>query len=272
MHNVDWIQANGAWLRFAREGTGPSTVVLVHEMGGTLDSWDEVVPHLVERHQVLRYDMRGFGLSQKIFGRYTVDDAIGDLVGFIDAMGVSGPLALVGCAVGGGVAMRVAAMLPDRVNALVAMAPATEIAPERQAGARAMPARIAELGIRRLVDEQIAPGSYPEHLRENPERFRRFQAQQSSMDPESFAATFGMLLEAEYLPYLPAIRCPTLVIAGEFDKVRSPAMVEQVAQAIPGSRFEVIPACHFMTVQAPELVGKRVASFLIETMGGRAVV
>jgi 3-oxoadipate enol-lactonase len=270
MHKVDWVQANGTWLRFAEDGAGVATaiatVVLVHEMGGTLDSWDEVVPHLSSKYRVLRYDMRGFGLSQKIFGQYTVDDAIGDLVGFIDAMKVQGPLALVGAAVGGGVTMRVAAQIPERISALVALAPATEIAPERQAGARAMPGRIAELGIRRLVDEQIAPGSYPEQLRDNPERFRRFQAQQSSMDPESFAATFGMLLEAKYLPYLSGIKCPTMVIAGEFDKTRPPAMLEPVARAIPGARFEVLPSCHFMAMQAPDLVGKMIAGFLGERL------
>ena len=271
MHKVDWVQANGTWLRFAEDGarsaTAKGTVVLVHEMGGTLDSWDEVVPYLSDTYRVLRYDMRGFGLSQKIFGPYTVDDAISDLIGFMDAMKVQGPLALVGAAVGGGVAMRVAAKLPERVNALIALAPATEIAPERQAGARSMPGRILELGIRRLVDESIAPGSYPETLRDNPERFRRFQAQQSSMDPESFAATFGMLLDAKYLPYLGGIKCPTLVIAGEFDKTRPPSMVEPVARAIPGARFEVLPSCHFMAVQAPDLVGTKIAGFLAETLG-----
>ncbi len=189
MHKVDWVQANGTWLRFAEDGTSAAvakgTVVLVHEMGGTLDSWDEVVPYLASDYRVLRYDMRGFGLSQKIFGPYTIDDAISDLVGFIDAMKVKGPLALVGAAIGGGVAMRVAAQLPERVGALVALAPATEIAPERQAGARTMPGRIAEMGIRRLVDESIAPGSYPEHLRDDPGRFRRFQAQQSRWTPRA---------------------------------------------------------------------------------------
>jgi 3-oxoadipate enol-lactonase len=235
-------------------------------MGGTLDSWDEVLPYLSDRYRVLRYDMRGFGLSQKIFGPYTIDDAISDLVGFIDAMKVTGPLALVGAAVGGGIAMRVAAQVSERIGALVALAPATEIAAERQAGTKALQARIPEWGIRRLVDEQIAPGSYPEQLRNNGERFRRFQAQQSSMDPESFAATFGMLLDATYLPYLGSIKCPTMVIAGEFDKTRPPAMVEPVARAIPGARFDVVPSCHFMAVQAPDVVGKKVSDFLAEVL------
>jgi 3-oxoadipate enol-lactonase len=56
------------------------------------------------------------------------------------------------------------------------------------------------------------------------------------------------------------------VIAGEFDKTRPPAMVEPVARAIPGARFDVLPSCHFMAMQAPELVGKKIAGFLGEVL------
>jgi 3-oxoadipate enol-lactonase len=266
MHKIDWIDSNGVWLRFAEDGKGDATVILVHEMGGTLDSWDEVVPYLSENYRVLRYDMRGYGLSQKVFGSYTLDDAISDLTGFIDAFDLKGPIALVGGAVGAGVSMRVAALRPEQIKALVAMAPATEIAEERLANTRAMPDRIASLGSRRLIDEAIAPGSFPEILRDNPERYRRFRAQQASMDPESFAATFTMLLEGVYRPYFRQIECPTLVVAGEYDKVRTPAMVEQVASEIPGARYEVIPSGHFMAIQTPELVGELLASFLEEKM------
>ena len=265
-HMIDWVEANGTWLRFADEGAGDATVVLVHEMGGTLDSWDDVVPYLSQTYRVLRYDMRGFGLSQKIFGSYTLDDAISDLAGFIDAFDLKGPVALVGGAVGAGVSMRVAALRPGQIKALVAMGPATEIAEERQAGTRAMPDRIASLGIRRLIDESVAPGSFPEHLRSDPERYRRFRAQQASMDPESFAATFEMLLGGVYQPYFSQIACPTLVIAGEFDKVRTPEMVAPVARQIPGARYAVIPSGHFMAVQTPELVGEMIAGFLGEVL------
>ena len=262
MHMVDWIEANKVWLRFAQDGAGDRTVILVHEMGGTLDSWDEVVPYLSKDYRVLRYDMRGFGLSQKIFGAFTLDDAIADLTGFIDAMGVTGPVALVGCAVGAGICMRVAAMRPDQVKALVTMAPATEVPPERIAKARSLPDRLGQIGIRQLVDGGIAPAEYPQHLRTDADRYRRFLGQQSSMDPESFVATFTMLLDGEYQPYFEHIKCPTLVVAGQYDKGRSPDIVEPVARQIPGARFETVPVGHFMAVQAPDLIGAMIFGFL----------
>jgi 3-oxoadipate enol-lactonase len=37
---MNWIEVNGTSLRYDLSGSGPTTLVLVHEMGGTLDSWD----------------------------------------------------------------------------------------------------------------------------------------------------------------------------------------------------------------------------------------
>ena len=53
----------------AVSGSGKTTLVLVHEMGGTLDSWDQVMPALTNSRRVLRYDTRGAGLSAKLGGR-----------------------------------------------------------------------------------------------------------------------------------------------------------------------------------------------------------
>ena len=264
MHHVNWIESNGIWLRYAEDGAGDRTVVLVHEMGGSLDSWDEVVPFLSDRYRVLRYDMRGFGMSEKIFGEFTLDDAISDLTGFLDALNVSGPVALVGCAVGAGVTLRVAAQRPDQVKALIAMAPATEIPAERVERAQQFPAKLAEKGMRRMVYEDIAPANYPKELQTDPVRYQRFIAQQSSVDPDSFSATFMMLLGGSYQPYFKLISCPTLIVAGEHDKGRSPEIVEPVAKGIPGAKFKVVPAGHFMAVQTPEIVGQMISDFLTE--------
>ena len=51
----------------------------MHEMGGTLDSWDAVAPALAETYRVLRYDQRGAGLSEKVRQPYSNDTAVDDL-------------------------------------------------------------------------------------------------------------------------------------------------------------------------------------------------
>ena len=82
---MNWIEVNGTSLRCELSGNGKTTLVLVHEMGGTLDSWDQVLPTLNNARQVLRYDTRGAGLSEKIHGRVTFDDMAADLAALLDA-------------------------------------------------------------------------------------------------------------------------------------------------------------------------------------------
>ena len=60
---MDFAEINGAGLRHELSGKGAKTLVLVHEMGGSLESWDEVAPKFAATRQVLRYDCRGAGLS-----------------------------------------------------------------------------------------------------------------------------------------------------------------------------------------------------------------
>ena len=50
-----FVDANGVSLHYALAGAGRS-VVLLHELGGTLNSWDGVVLRLAEHFRVLRYD------------------------------------------------------------------------------------------------------------------------------------------------------------------------------------------------------------------------
>ena len=41
---MDFIELNGVGLRYELSGRGDRTLVLVHEMGGSLESWDDVAP------------------------------------------------------------------------------------------------------------------------------------------------------------------------------------------------------------------------------------
>ena len=41
---MNFIEVNGTALRYEMSGSGASTLILIHEMGGTLESWDPVAP------------------------------------------------------------------------------------------------------------------------------------------------------------------------------------------------------------------------------------
>ena len=111
---MDWIDLGRAALRYDLTGSGPDTLVLIHEMGGTLDSWDQVLPILNRDRLVLRYDTRGAGQSEKLRGAITFDDMADDLAALLDALPIAGPVSLVGCAVGGAIALRFAGRIHDQ--------------------------------------------------------------------------------------------------------------------------------------------------------------
>src|SRR6266571_3029138 len=92
---MHFIEVNGTALRYDVRGGG-ATLVLIHEMGGTLESWDLVVPLLSGTRRVLRYDTRGAGLSQKIRGPLAIDTMVDDLIALLDALGISYPVELRG--------------------------------------------------------------------------------------------------------------------------------------------------------------------------------
>ncbi|HJS85374.1 MAG TPA: alpha/beta hydrolase [Acetobacteraceae bacterium] len=258
---MDWIEVNGTALRYDITGEGPSTLVLVHEMGGTLESWDQVVPALARERRVLRYDTRGAGLSEKIRGAVTFDIMAADLIALLGALGIGGTVALAGCAVGGGVVLHTAARYPDRVTALIAMGPATGVAAERRAATIARAEAMERLGPAGVIEESFA-ASYPPEVRHDAEQYRRFRARWLANDPESYGAIYRMLADARIDEGLGGIACPALLLAGTKDRLRPTALVETLARAMPAARFRALETGHFMAVQTPERVAEVVGGFL----------
>jgi 3-oxoadipate enol-lactonase len=113
---VSFAEVNGTALRYDVTGSGSSTLVLIHEMGGTIESWDAVAPLLSEKRRVLRYDTRGAGLSQKVRPPLAIDTMVDDLVALLDALNLAGKVSLAGIAVGGAIALHTAVRFPHRIQ------------------------------------------------------------------------------------------------------------------------------------------------------------
>jgi 3-oxoadipate enol-lactonase len=260
--HMNFIEVNGAALRYDLSGAGASTLVLVHEMGGTLESWDFVLPMLATKRRVLRYDARGQGLSEKVRGNVTIDTMVADLVALMDALGITGKVALAGMAVGGAIELHTAALFANRVAVLTVSSPSIRIAADRRATVLARAERMEREGLRAILD--ALDTGYPSELRRDANRFASFRARWLGSDPVSLAAIYrGMLARMDDLyDELSRITCPTLVIAGALDRSRPPQVVEPIARAIPGARFEVHQTGHFAAVQTPELFAGAVNEFL----------
>ena len=85
---------------------------------GVADSrqWENEFSAFAQIYQVIRYDMRGYGKSEPVEGEFS---HMSDLVSLLDALGVYEPFVLMGCSMGGGIAMDFALTYPSRVKALI---------------------------------------------------------------------------------------------------------------------------------------------------------
>ena len=143
---------------------------------------------------------------------------------------------MAGVAVGAAIALRFAAHHPARVSALVAMAPATGLPPDRRPAAYELADRLEREGMRGRILERIDQ-SFPIQYRQDPELFAAFRGRMLANDPHSYAAIYRMLAEMDLSADLPRIACRMLAVAGCTDGTRPAAGVRQVADAIPGACF-----------------------------------
>jgi 3-oxoadipate enol-lactonase len=258
---MEFVELNGVALRYELSGRGDRTLVLVHEMGGSLESWDDVAPLFAPSRRVLRYDTRGAGLSQKVRGDLGLDTMAGDIAALLDHSGISGKVALAGIAVGGAIALHFAARYPERTSAVAVGSPATGVAPERRAPALERLVKIEAAGMAFAVEDSMRNGYAPE-LRDDIRRFELYRARWLGNDPSSYATVWRMFAGMDMQDELAGLRCPVLVIGGSLDRVRPPALAKTVADAIPGARYIELRTGHYMAVQTPELIFDCIDGFL----------
>jgi 3-oxoadipate enol-lactonase len=170
---VNWHQG-AARLRYARDGeTGPS-VVLIHELGGSLDSWDGVVAALEKDFRLLRYDMRGAGESETPSKGFTLDDWIEDLRDLLAATKLAPPYHLVGGAVGALIATGYALKYPQQLTSVTLLAAALGASAARREEMIARTKVVLEKGMAEITDAALER-SYPPAVRHDPARFARFR-------------------------------------------------------------------------------------------------
>lgn len=258
---MPWLDTGEVALRYELSGAGATTLLLMHEMGGSLESWDALLPMLQPKFRVLRYDQRGAGLSERPPGPLTIHAAGRDAMALLDALGIAGLVVPVGTAVGGAVALHLAASWPQRVRAVVATSPATGVPEGARQALLDKADDLVRAGTRSVVEAGLETG-WPHPLRTDAARFAATRAQRLGASSEGWAATMRMLAGLDMTAELGRIHCPALVLAGAHDLTRPPDRVAAVAAAIPGAVFRTIESGHFMALQTPELLAEEILRFL----------
>jgi 3-oxoadipate enol-lactonase len=260
--NPAWIDASGVNLCYVLSGTGEAgTAVMIHELGGNIASWDAVAPTLRASLRVLTYDQRGHGSSEKVRVRFSLADHVDDLRALLDALAIDGPCWLIAAAAGAAIAVAFAARFPARVAGIVMCAPALDVDPQRRAYLQERAERARQEGMRPIVDRTLDQ-SWPPVLRGDRQSFEGYRSRLLANDPVGYALANHALGEIDLSTQLPTLRCPCLLLAGQYDLQRSPERVAAQAALVPGSVFDTVPAGHLMAVQRPAEVVEKIHAFI----------
>ena len=129
------IENHGIALHVAEDGNpdGP-TVLMLHGITSSTDTWNWLVPHLAADYRVLRLDFRGHGQSGRAEGSYHFPSYVSDAIAVCEQVAGS-PCVVVGHSLGGGTAAAMAQQRPDLVRGLVLEDPA--LVGPRQPGSEA---------------------------------------------------------------------------------------------------------------------------------------
>src|ERR1051325_4258373 len=96
-----FVSIDNARIYYETAGKG-MPLVMIH--AGVADSlqWNNEFTYFAQSYHVIRYDMRGYGKSEPADGEFS---HLSDLVSLLNALEIHEPLVLMGCSMGGGLAM-----------------------------------------------------------------------------------------------------------------------------------------------------------------------
>ncbi|MEO7151762.1 MAG: alpha/beta fold hydrolase [Burkholderiaceae bacterium] len=240
--------ADGVSIAWAGSGQGLPMVRAAHWMTHLDWDWrsDVFGPRLralSRRFRLVRYDGRSYGLSESDVLPATLDQAVLDLEAVVDAAGLE-RFALFGPSSGAAIAIRYAALHPERVARLVTLGGFARGTQRR--GAQAWPAarfdaflKLIEDGwgqdndaFRQMITSMLWPGASIEQMHS----FNQLQRVASS--PRSAALLMRRINEADASADLPRVRCPTLVLHSPLDARVPFDEARLIAASIPGARLE----------------------------------
>lgn len=255
-----FLEVNGVSTYVERSGHG-YPVVLIHALGTSLRSWDPVVSILSKDYEVIAYDSRGQGRSEKAGGSYSMQLLAQDLRDLLGQLGLR-RVHIVGLAVGAMIAQQVAVDSRELVSALVLADARSEL---DFAGVEYNERRAESVergGMRLAVDATIARAFAPDFAERCPEALRSFRGELLANDPHGYANVSRALSSFHLMNRLSEIECPTLLLTGELDTLCPPSEAAAMQTRIPRAKLEILRGVgHFSAVEAPGEFAERTLVF-----------
>lgn len=237
-------------------------LLLLHGFTGSSQNWQELIPTLSSRFQIIAVDLLGHGRtdSPPDPARYQMAEAASDLITILDELGVT-QAHLLGYSMGGRLGLYTAVHHPNRINRLILESASPGLAAaverrERRQRDNALADKIERAGIESFVNfwEQLPLWSSQKQL--DTAVRQKLHEQRLQNHPTGLANSLrgmGTGIQPSLWQQLGNLKMPVHLIAGELDD-KFVAINRRMAAQIPAARLDIVPgAGHTVHLERPSL-------------------
>lgn len=233
-----------------------------NSLGTSLEMWDAQVPAFARSHRIIRYDVRGHGLSGTAGGPVSMARLAQDALLILNALHIH-KTDWIGCSMGGMVGQWLLIHHRERLGKAVLGNTAASMGP---------PGTDWNARIRMAFNQGMAPIAEQMKLRwftrrfneTNPAEVAQMTDQLRRVNPAGYAACCAAIRDFDLREAIKSITNPVLVVIGAEDVATPPAMGELIARSIPGAKTLVLLAGHASNCEVAQAYNDGVVAFLNE--------
>jgi len=266
------VEVDGLSIHY--KDTGPRdapALLLLHGFGSSLQTWDAWSTQLEAHYRVIRLDLPGFGLTgPSPLNDYSEEKDVATLSHFADKLGLT-HFSVIGHSMGGKMAWGLAAAMPDRVKALVLMAP-DGFPKAKDIGTKpyAMPSIMGLIQFclpKYLVRKSIEPAFFDAKALDDSLVNRYYDMLRAPGVRAAILERANQTIYTDPVPRLKKITAPTLLIWGEQDQMIPSVNAQSYAHVLAVSQIQLLPQLgHLLQEEQPEVGVKYVIAFLNSTL------
>ena len=229
------------------------TVCITHSLASDGGSWVEQVPALLQGgFRVLRLDMRGHGGSDPVSSDYTMAALADDVAGALAALAIP-RVHYIGLSIGGMIGQAFALAHGER---LISAMWCDTLPASPQGGRDIWDQRINTVrsanSLAPLADATVERWLTAGFKAAHPGRWQQIRDTVIGTTPTGYLGCCAAILDFDFVPRLPEVRVPLLVLCGENDAGTPASENRRLASLVPAARYEEMPGClHFPNVEQP---------------------
>lgn len=254
------VKIDGVSINYELTSKG-ECLTLVHGLGGSTASWENQAADFSQKYQVLTWDVRGFGQSDKPRGEYSAELFADDLYRLLKVLGISETYVL-GHSMGGVIALRFTLDHPEMVRALIVASSASECNEAAAKRWNDMANTIEKEGMG-VVEEMVEKNFTPAFAEGHPDIIEHQKQLRLNNNPQAYAQAARAMALGNLTADLDKIKCPALFIVGDKDINVGVGGSVIMHRRVPGSELKIVAECgHAINVEKAKEFNAAVLEFL----------